>query len=93
MVLGSESELEEMARRRWELGVRLKTLIIGRSPGGFDYGHLKDYTVLEGLVDDLQVGCSTQIFEWGARNEIVNIWSTVVVLGLVSLRGNLVTWA
>ena len=86
MVFGSELGLEEMARRRRDLGVRLKTLIVGRVLGGSEHGRLKDWTVLEGLVGDLRVGCPVQISEWGAENEIASIWATVMPPGEVSIR-------
>jgi hypothetical protein len=92
MVLGPESGLEEIVRRRRrDLDMRLKTLIIGRRPGAFEYNPLEDHTILEGLVGDLWVGCPTQILEWRAGNEIANFWSTVMVPGQVCLRKNLIT--
>ena len=87
MFLGHESGLEGMARGRRDLGVLLKTLVIGRAPKYTEYKPLEDYEVLESLVDDLQVGCPAQVLNWGARNEIVSIWSGVTVPGKVSLRG------
>ena len=90
VILGPESELEEVAWRMRDLGVRLKTLIIGREPGCFEHGRLKNYTMLEGLADDLWVGCPVQILEWEAGNEIANIWSRVMAPAQVSLRGNLI---
>ena len=92
MVLGSESELEYITRRRRGLGARLKTLVIGQAPEGFEYVHLEDYTVLEGLVDDLWVECPTQLLQWGTRNKIADIWSTALASGEVSSRGTLVAW-
>ena len=86
LVLGSEFWLEEMARRRRDLGVRLKTLIVGRVLGGSEHGRLKDWTVLGGLVGDLWVGCPVQISEWGAETEIASIWATVMPPGKVSLK-------
>ena len=86
MVYGSEIGLEDMARSRRDLGVRLKTLIVGHRPGGSEYSRLKDCTVLEGLVGDLLVGCPVQISEWGAESEVESIWATVMPPGKVSLR-------
>ena len=78
MVLGSASELEEMAWGMRDLGVRLKTLIIGRRPGDLECDRPEDHTALEGLVNDLRVGCPAEILEWAVGNEIVGIWSTVM---------------
>ena len=92
MVLGSEQGLEDMARRRKDLGAQLKSLVIGRALTEFEYNKLEDYTALEGLVDNLWVGCPTQIFEWLATNEIANVWSMVMTPTEVSTGGNLATW-
>ena len=78
MVLGSESELEEVAWGMRDLGVRLKTLIIGRGPGCDEHDILEDYTILEDLVDDLRIGYPAQTWRWAAGNEIASIWSTVM---------------
>ena len=75
MVLGRESGLQEMARNRRDLGVPLETLVLGRNPEGFDYERLKDYATLAGLVGYLRVECPVEITKWGARNEIVDVWS------------------
>lgn len=91
MVLGQESWLEEIVRRRKDLGVRLKTLIIGRKPGDFECDLPEDHAVLRGLVDHLLVGCPVQISEWRAGNEIANAWSTIMAPRHVSPRGNLAT--
>ena len=74
MVFGHESHLEHIARRRKKLGVPLKTLVLGCGPKGFGYTHLKDYTALRGLVDDLRVGCHVEIFPWGNGNDILKLW-------------------
>jgi len=97
MVLGPESELIGMAKARSGHGMPLKTLVVGRLPEGlwddpedsawleeFDYDHLEDYPALEEFVDDLRVGCPTEILEWGTGNEILSVWSTVGVPGPVS---------
>ena len=89
MVLGHEPGLEEIVRGRKDLGVPLKTLVVGRGPEDFEYDHLEDYTTLEGLVDDLRVGCPTEILEWGTGNEIRNFWPTIED-PLVSLTGSLI---
>ena len=83
MVLGHESRLEEMVRNRRDLGVPLKTLILGRDPEGFNYDRLEDYATLEGLVD-LRVGCPVEIVEWGAGNEILDVWSAAGAPSAVS---------
>lgn len=88
-VLGSESGLERMARTRRDCGVPLKTLVVGRDSRGFKYGHLEDYAALGELVDDLHVGCPTEVLRWAARNEIFNIRSTAEAPGPVSPYGNL----
>ena len=97
MVLGQESELRGMAKVRRDHGVPLKTLVVGRPPRsikrdtkyplaleGFEYDRLEDYTVLEEFVEDLRVGCPTEILEWGAGNDILNVWSTAGIPGPVS---------
>ena len=86
MVLGSDTGLEEMARRRKDLGVPLKTIVVGREP--FQHNRLKDYPVLRCLVDDLRLGCPTETLEWEAGNEIRNIWSAAGVSRPVSPAGN-----
>ena len=75
MILGRGSKMEQVARRRKELGVPLKTIVLGQGSKGFEYNHPKDYTVLRGLVDDLRVGCPTEILEWGAENDVLITWS------------------
>ena len=85
MAFGPESELMEMVEARRDHGVPLKTLVLGRLPGGledctdtgeFDYDNLEDYTELEEFVEDLRVRRPVKIFKWGNENEILNIWST-----------------
>ena len=78
--------LEDMVRRRKDQGIPLKTLVIGRDPGAA-YGRQEDYTALGELVDDLQVGCPTEIWNWEAGNQIYNIWSAGNVPGPVSRKG------
>ena len=77
MILGTESGLEEMARERRDLGVPIKTLIIGRGPEVSKCDRLEDYGVLESLVDNLWVGCPAETFEWTATGEIHNLWSPI----------------
>ena len=85
MVLGVESGLEEMARARKDLGIPLKTLIVGRGPKGSGYENLElDHTVLAELVEDLRVGCPTMVLDWETGNEVQNLWSTVRSYGPVS---------
>ena len=79
MVLGHESTLEHMARRRMNMGIPIKTLVLGRGCKGFWYTPLKDYTVLRGLVGDLRAGCPTEILKWGTWNDILQIWSPTAV--------------
>ena len=79
MSLGRESGLERIASIRKKLGVPLKVLVLGQGPRSFEHSHLEDYTVLRGLVDDLRVGCPTEILEWGTGNEILNICSPIKV--------------
>ena len=86
MVLGVESGLEEMARARKDLGIPLKTLIVGRGPKGSGYENLElDHTVLAELVEDLRIGCPTMVLDWETGNEVQNLWSTVRSYGPVSL--------
>jgi len=99
MFLGSESGLRAIVETRKDHDVPLKTLVLGRLPEGFEYGlegytemeefeydHLEDYTELEEFVEDLRVGCPTEILEWGTENEILNVLSTVGIPGPVSLN-------
>ena len=44
-------------------------------------------TLLGEFVYDLQVGCPTEIVEWGTENEIFNVWSTVEAPDSVSANG------
>ena len=78
MVLGPDSGLREMVKTRRDCGVPLKTLVVGRGSGS-ECDHLEDYTALEDFVDDLRIGCPTEILEWGTENEILNIWSTIEI--------------
>jgi len=103
MFLGWESELRRIVETRRDHGVPLKTLVVGRLPEGFEYGlescaeiaefeyrHLEDYTELEEFVEDLRLGCPTEILEWGTENEILNTLSTVGVPDPVSPNVQLV---
>jgi len=95
MWLSPELRLISMAKTRRDHGVPLKTLVVGRLPrgSGLDYyerGRLEDYTALEELVEDLRVGCPTEILEWGTENEILNVWSTGGIPGPVSPDAKLV---
>jgi len=89
MVLGQESGLREIAKARRDHDVPLKTLVVGRVPGGFEHDRLEDYTELGQLVDDLRIGCPTEILEWETGNEILNIWSAINVSGPVSPNANI----
>ena len=89
MVLGQELGLTEMAKARRDFGVPLKTVAIGRGLGWFEYDHQEDYPALEKLVDDLWIGCPTEIVEWGTENEILNVWSASEAPGPVSPNVNL----
>ena len=98
MVLGSESELIGIVEARRDLGVPLKTLVVGRlpedfvydsenytdTPGEFEYDLLEDYTELEEFVEDLHAECPAEILEWGTGHEILNVWSTGGIPGPVS---------
>ena len=88
MVLGQKSGLTEMVKARRDFGVPLKAVVIGRGFKVFEYDHREDYSALEGLVDDLRIGCPTEIVEWGTENEILNIWSASEALGPVSPNVN-----
>ena len=72
-----------MARNRRDLGVPLKTLILGRDPDGSNHDRLEDYATLGRLVD-LRVGCPVEIVEWGAGNEILDVWSAAGAPSVVS---------
>ena len=79
MVLGSESGLGGMVKARRDHGVPLRTLVVGRGSGEFDYNHVEDYAALEEYVDELRTGCPTEIVEWGSENEIFNLWSAAQI--------------
>ena len=64
-------------KARRDYGVPIKTLVVGRGSGGFEYDHLEDYTALEEFVDDLRIGCPTEVLGWGSENEILNFWSAI----------------
>jgi len=76
-----------MARTRRDRGVPLKTLVVGRLPR--EYDHLEDYTAPEEFVDDLRIGCPTEILGWGTGNEVLSVWSAGEVPGPVSPIGKL----
>ena len=84
MVLGTVSGLMEMVKARRDCGVPLKTLVIGQGDGYFQCGQLEDHAALAEFVDELRIECPTEILEWGGGNEILNLWSTVGIPGLVS---------
>ena len=97
MVLGSESELRGIVETRRDLGVPLKTLVVGRLPESivydlenyteleeFEYDLLEDYTELEEFVEDLRAEYPAEVLDWGTGNEILNVWSTGGIPGPVS---------
>ena len=89
MVLGSESGLGVMAKARRDYGVPLKSLVVGRGSGGFEYDHVEDYAALGELVDELRTGCPAEVLEWGSENEVLNVWSTIGIPCPVSPNGKL----
>ena len=92
MVLGPESGLREVVKARRDNGVPLKTLVVGRgSDGRFEDDREEDYATLGEFVEDLRIGCPTEIVEWGAENEIIKFWSAVGVHSPVSPNGKLKT--
>ena len=91
MVLGEEFGLEDMARRRRDLGVPLKTLVIGRDLEGLEYDHTGDYAALGELVDDLRVECPVEILGWGSGNKIIDFWSEAATPSFVSPGERLIT--
>jgi len=90
MVLGPVSGLREMVKTRRDDGVPLKTLAVGRGSEGLEYGHPEDLLLLREFVDELHVGCPTEILEWGTENEIHKLWSTVGIPSPVRSNRNLV---
>ena len=88
MVFGPESGLEKMARGRRDLGVPLKTLVIGRGHGDLKYTPLGDYTTLRELVGDLRTGCPVETLGWETGNEILSRWTTISDSVMVSLVRN-----
>ena len=89
MVSEPQPTLEKMALRRVDLGVPLKTLVIGRGPGTSNSDRLEEPTALKGLVDDLRIGSPTEILEWGAENKVLDTWSAPDIPILVNLNGTL----
>ena len=91
MVLGDGKGLREMAKARKDYGVPLKTVVVGRKPRGLAHSirdgfagsetymgdHPEDCAGVGEFVDDLCVGCPTEAVEWGAGNEIMNVYSSV----------------
>jgi len=63
VILGPGSGLREIAKRRRDCGIPLKTIIVARGPSGFEHDRLEDYTELGQLVDDLRIGCPIEILE------------------------------
>ena len=61
IVLGQESGLEDMARKRSDCGMPLKTFAVGEGPGSCGYGNLKDYKV------------SRMICAWGSGGGILSL--------------------
>ena len=57
---------------------------MGRGPGGFEYDRLEDYTELGQLVNDLCIGCPTEILKWETRNEILDTRWVIEMSDLVS---------
>ena len=102
MVLGPGSGLREMVKARKDYGVPLKTLVAGQKPSGFTNDPWDNFIRTEKyvgndpmdcdgigeFVNNLHVGCPAKIIEWGARNEIMNIWSTIGVPGPVGSNKN-----
>ena len=83
MVLGPESGLREVVKTRKDRGVPLKTLILGRGSGWFEYDH-EDREALREFVGDLRIECPTEILGWGTENEVLKVWSTGDTPGPVS---------
>jgi hypothetical protein len=91
MVLGGGKGLREMVKARKDYGVPLKTVVAGRKPRGLLHSirdgfagsdrymgdHPEDCAGVGEFVDDLYVGCPTEAVEWGAGNEIMNVYSSV----------------
>ena len=65
MILGPALELREMTMARRDWGVPLKTLVVGRGPRELKNDHLEDQFALGEFVNDLRIGCPTEISEWG----------------------------
>lgn len=85
-----------MAKARRGCRVPLETVVMGQ--GGLKgwstsillkiSTHLGDYSTLGELMDDLRIGCPTEIMEWGTENEIANVWSMIGAPGSISANGN-----
>ena len=75
VLFGPEAELGQVLGRRKELGVPLKTLVIGRGSRDFEYDW-GDYTGLDDFVDEMRAECPMEILDWGVGNETEYIWST-----------------
>ena len=78
-----------MAKARRDCGIPLKTLVVGRGSGRSEYDQLDDYTKLGEFVDDLRIGCPTEISQWGIGNAVLNIWPTAETPSPVSPNGKL----
>jgi len=79
----------DRAAKRRDCGIPLKTIIVGRGPSGFEYDRLEDYTELGQLVDDLRIGCPTEISEWETGNEILVTRLAIEVSDLASPNDHL----
>ena len=91
MLLGPESGLRGVVKKRRECGVPLKTLVVGReSDNGSENDDLEDYAMLGEFVDDLRIGCQVEISEWGTENEVLNLWSNIDIPSPVSSTRNLI---
>jgi len=72
-VLGQGSGLGEVAKRRKDCGIPLKTVIVGR--GLVEYDH-PDYSELGEFLDELHIGYPTKTLQWETKNEVLHIWAT-----------------
>ena len=77
MALCPKLGLRRVVKKRRDCGVPLKTLVVGREPNEIGNGRLEDYAALGEFVDDLRIGCPVEISDWGAENEVLNIWSNI----------------
>ena len=87
-VLGPGPGLTQVARRRKECGVPLKTVVIGPEPLPYTPEQIAE---LRELVDDVRVEVPPGISEWSIGNRTLDMWSEAGIPGPVSATRGLIS--